>query len=363
MNDNLNSILIKDKDGKMKTVDLDMIKEDDLITPVKNESEVIKKQEIKQDIPQPLTPETVMPSFYFHLEDEQEAAKFRDKEQVNQKQEQKQTSEYLTDDVIKDSGLELSDSAIKRLKRVADSRFRQVRDLRETKEVLVRALDLGGVGLNDEQAQNILKLIEQHRVKFEEGEDKTQDSINNKQEKQDKIDEIKSEIEKQDTPTPLAKEHVKIPGKVIHSSQEVVSPKTTKPLTIFKQRQNIQKKIKPDKKKEDYTLHKLIGPIEELAKFNLESFRALAPTIDQVADKIKHKISLLQDESFEKRAQGIKAWHSSEVYKNYLELGKQSMEQGKSVQEIVKEKQSHNEPSLSFEEFEVIADLNKSLAY
>lgn len=359
MDNNLNSILIKDKDGKMKTVDLDMIKEDDLITPVKDESEVIKKQEIKQDIPQPLTPETVMPSFYFHLEDEQEAAKFRDKEQVNQKQEQKQTSEYLTDEIIKDSGVELSDSAIRRLKRVADSRFRQVRDLRETKEVLIRALDLGGVGLNDEQTQNILKLIEQRRVKFEEGDKIVK--------RQDKVDEIKTEIEKQNITPPLTEEPVKIPGKVIHSSQEVVPPKTTKPLTIFKHRQNIQKKIKPvpstREKKEDYTLHKLIGPIEELAKFNLESFRALAPTIEQVADKIKHKIGLLQDESFEKRAQGIKAWHSSEVYKNYLELGKQSMEENRSVQEIVKEKQSHNKLSLSFEEFEVIADLNKELAY
>ncbi len=106
---------------------------------------------------------------------------------------------------------------------------------------------------------------------------------------------------------------------------------------------------------------KIFGPVEELASYDLNSFRNLAPTPKQSLDKIKDKILLLQDESYEKRAQAIKAWRSSPVYQNYLSLGQESMEQGKSVKQIIYDYKEQNKPTLSFEEFEAISDFNEEI--
>ena len=72
---------------------------------------------------------------------------------------------------------------------------------------------------------------------------------------------------------------------------------------------------------------------------------------------------MLQDESYEKKEQGIKFWQSSEVYKKYLELGQQSITQNKSIQEIINDKKNKSQPTLSWEEFEAIGDLNSLLNF
>jgi len=402
MDNNSNSILIKDVKGQFKTVDLGVSqkhKETESEEAQKTQrqfnsgtaQEVQKKQDLKKDdIPQPIPPEVTMPSFYFHLEDEQEAARFKDKEQISQFKKQQTVLEYIVDKIVKESNLELPENVMRRLKRVIDSRLRDVRDLRETKEVLMREKEFGGVGLDNDQAQEILKIIESKRIEMQDGLNsiktlKKHDNIKaeekeiKKSEKTEENKEIKEQnkvLEKvkpistyvhpsyQSAPVQQAK---KVPGRVLTTTQEIIAPST-------KLRQVSQKDTKrPPQLQETEARgtvlpgaekpHKLVGPIEELASFDLESFRRLSERPKEAVNKIKSKIDLLEDESFEKRAQGIQAWRSSEVYKNYLALGQESLESNRPVSQIISEKQSQNQPTLTFEEFEAIADLNEELSY
>jgi hypothetical protein len=107
---------------------------------------------------------------------------------------------------------------------------------------------------------------------------------------------------------------------------------------------------------------KLVGPVEELRSLKIDDFRRLSKDPKEATLKINDKIDLLQEQSFETKTAGIKAWQESEVNKMYLELLKQSLE-GRPVVEIIKDKQSKNESVLSKPEFDAIMALNRKLRF
>jgi hypothetical protein len=108
---------------------------------------------------------------------------------------------------------------------------------------------------------------------------------------------------------------------------------------------------------------KLVGPVEELSGMTLIDFRRVAENPADRIKKIKEKIELLEQDSFAKRIEGIAAWQKSEVSKFYRLLGQKSMEDGKSVEEIITERLKENKPTLSLDEFHAIMELNKDLRY
>lgn len=110
-------------------------------------------------------------------------------------------------------------------------------------------------------------------------------------------------------------------------------------------------------------VYKPMGPIEELANYDLTDFRALAPGAGAAVAKIKYKIEMLTSASYEEKAKGIRGWRSSPIYKRYLTLGEESMEKNLSVEAIIAEKFRRHEPCLSLDEFKAIADLNEQMAY
>jgi len=117
---------------------------------------------------------------------------------------------------------------------------------------------------------------------------------------------------------------------------------------------------------------KLMSPVEELENLTLIDFRRLAspdaqgrqPLNPGLATKIiKEKIDLLEKEKFGKKLEGISAWHNSEVCRFYRLLGQTAMQQGRGVENIIKDRQTNNKPTLTWEEFEAVMELNKDLRY
>lgn len=108
---------------------------------------------------------------------------------------------------------------------------------------------------------------------------------------------------------------------------------------------------------------RLIGPIEELATMDLVMFRRLADNPVEATEKIKEKIDLLQEQSFVEKAKGIAAFKKSPLNKIYLMLGNNSIEQGRSVAEMIEDYKKKGEKVLTMEEFDCIADLNKQLRF
>ena len=109
---------------------------------------------------------------------------------------------------------------------------------------------------------------------------------------------------------------------------------------------------------------RLIGPVEELGSLTLADFRNLGDN-DAAGSvrKIFSKITLLGQESFVKKAEGIKAWRQSPAYQLYLEQGSESLESGRDIREVARARQSKAQPSLTEAEFNAIIDLNKRLRF
>lgn len=108
---------------------------------------------------------------------------------------------------------------------------------------------------------------------------------------------------------------------------------------------------------------RLMGPIDELRSLTLKDFRRLGDNPQAIKNELEEKISLLEEESFSEKIKGIKAWRSSPVYQNYLEIGQISISEGKSISQVIKELTAQGRPTLTLEEFDVIGDLSEELRF
>lgn len=108
---------------------------------------------------------------------------------------------------------------------------------------------------------------------------------------------------------------------------------------------------------------KLVGPVEELRAMTLADFRKLARDPKEACLKIRDKINLLQEESFEKRNAAVTAWRGSEPMRIYAELTAAALQEGKAVPVQIQERTAAGKPSLTQEEFTAIMELNRILRF
>lgn len=107
---------------------------------------------------------------------------------------------------------------------------------------------------------------------------------------------------------------------------------------------------------------KLTGPVDELRALTLKDFRRLSKDPHEATLKIRDKIDLLEEQSFEVKTSGIKAWQDSEANRLYLEMLRRSLE-GKPILDVIVEKEAKQEPVLTKNEFDAIMDLNRKLRF
>ena len=107
---------------------------------------------------------------------------------------------------------------------------------------------------------------------------------------------------------------------------------------------------------------KIYGPVDELRTITLVDWRRWGSP-KEAAKTIQDKINLLGDESLVKKAEGIRAWKDSEVNQLYLDIGAESIDQVKSVNEMIAQRQQQNKLTLTEEEFNAVVELNQKLRF
>lgn len=109
---------------------------------------------------------------------------------------------------------------------------------------------------------------------------------------------------------------------------------------------------------------KIMTPVDELRYLDLVNFRRLArESLLKAKDKIREKVRLLGEDSYDKRIEGIKAWRSSPINKLYLQIGEESISKNEPIDVIIEERKAKGEEYLTNTEIEVIMDLNKELRF
>lgn len=298
-------------------------------------------------------------------EDEEEIRKI--KQQLRYEEED---LDELLEKAIKESDLIFEDEVMKtRFKNIILAWLKEIRDFIEMKEALVRSKETGGMGMSEKEAEEILKKI----IKIIKESKRTE--IETKIKSIEKEIGIPSEIPIfVEQPPPIEIEEKKKDQDVI---QTVPSPPAVfeapfiskTPISTLSPTSPIRKSVVEETKirisdiKEPKATSKLIGPIEELRELDLNDWRKLAKDPRERTKKIEEKISLLEEESIEKKVQAVRAWKESETVRVYLEIGQESIEQGRSIVEIINNRLQSGQPTLTLEEFEAITDLHQRLKF
>jgi len=239
--------------------------------------------------------------------------------------------------------------------------LRGIRDAVEYKGMLTNSKEGGGMDYTIGMAADIVSALEENLG----GE-----QINLSQKKQDKS--VKNPaLSMQQAKGLMAKakqteNKIKKPGndnKPLQPKPVVTPKKAVAPMAIPQVRRlQSNKPIVHDIKIPQSDI-RLVGPVEELQILNLVKFRRLAGNAVEATEKIKEKIDLLEEKSLAEKAKGVVAYKNSELNKIYLRIGNTSINEGRSVEEVIDSLNQKGEKILTKEEFDAIADLNKKLRF
>lgn len=299
-------------------------------------------------------------AFYFHPEDEEDVNKIVSEKGLDDQIDLSPAAE----EIVTLSGVRFaSENNRNKVKNIILSRLKHVREQAETRDVLTRAMTEGGTGLSDSEADILMSLVVEKMQQIESGKytpptrseldnlirqsDDTYQFDQSPAGLHDTFAENLAQIKPEFTKTP----HFKEPE--IKSEPDVAPPRTKRPVsTDIKTRVS---DVRP--------MERVRGPIEELRYMNLAELHRIGTNALDNISRIKDKIDALEEESFNKKVEGIKAWRQSPLYNLYLDIGRQSMEQGKSISQVIMERQQLDSETLSMQEFEKISDLNQELRF
>jgi len=367
------NILIKDKSGKL----YHLKEQNDIIEP--NEGNIVK------DITKtPITPhfepvKTISGTsqdkadFGFHPDDTEQLAKI--KETIPDDDSKKYSIKKIVDRLIEKQGLKFDKDNIIKFTDILYDFFRNRKNAVNTR-LSLEQLKIGKSKIKVDIVDNIMSVVKGIKNKMEDVGGlvvKQEVFEERKPEKEVKPVEEKLKPVKKEFSIPK-REEVKVeePKKEVKSVEEPKKevdslPRVKRPsmhITVKKQVQDVVKdKYKVPTPEKVASPHVLSGSIEELKQLSLGNFRLLGESAEQSKEKLLNKINNLGKESFTKKSQGIEAWRQSEVYKEYLNLGNESMLQGKEISDIINDYKSKGRDTLSLEEFSAVSDINKSLRF
>lgn len=104
-----------------------------------------------------------------------------------------------------------------------------------------------------------------------------------------------------------------------------------------------------------------LGPAEELRSMTLIEFRRLGQGAGDAARRLLEKFQHLQRESFTVWAEAVVGWRQSSIYQLYIAMGRESLEKGQPISQIIADRGQAGQPYLSEHEFTVLSDLNRQL--
>lgn len=306
--------------------------------------------------------------FYFHPDDEADVSHHRTR--LANLEPGKRDFGVTINELIKEFRLVFDSPAIhERFVSIVESRLRDVRDLIETKTMLCRPIEVGGVGLPEDLVMQILAQVEEEAIKVHQSLPRFS------------LPPVPPPTPP--SPAPAAAPQVPVAPPVAKPATIPVSstaPSTVKPpvprrvpveappsaqrapampVPSIKRPTVVGRPMVSDIKRPV----KVLSPVEELQSLTLDDYRKLGRNLQEINDKVVEKLDLLEEDSYLKRAEGVQAWKKSETYQLYLAIGRESMERNLSITDVISRREAEHRPTMSPQEFESIADLNRRISY
>lgn len=106
---------------------------------------------------------------------------------------------------------------------------------------------------------------------------------------------------------------------------------------------------------------KTLGPAEEMRSMSVSDWRRLGQGAADSAKKLLETFRHLQRESYGLWTEAVAGWRQSDVHQLYLAMGRESLERGVPISQVVTDRGRSGQPVLSEHEFLVISDFNRQL--
>ena len=251
-----------------------------------------------------------------------------------------------TQEVLEKLKIQFTDEQIKsRFTNVLHTYFRGIRGKSEVEYILTLPRAAGGLELPKEKAEIIVSMLTHHS---EATNKERRDIVVKPPERIIPVPkEEKTEIKKPEFVQPITP---------VSPPKQMIQPEIVRPTALVQPN--------PQARMGDVQIkNKLVGPIEELTYMTVEDFRRIGKNMEEIVSSLLEKIQLLADESLARKIQGIKAWKQAPVFMLYLGMSMQGILQGKTIEQIIIDKQRNHEECLTLSEFEGISHLNSQLVY
>jgi len=249
-------------------------------------------------------------------------------------------------EIVQKLNLKLNPDTEKRLVGLVQLRLKDIRSEDEARDWMVMPENQMGIGLDNERAQKILKIIEEKK--------KGVDSIKD-------VPMLKRPL---GTPTALAKEDrepfpaVSTPNNpFIHSSNSISNAgkaKANDGVENFSVKNNsqarpIMKDITPAKPMN-------LGPVDEIRYFTLTDFRRLSTNPEEAAARLKQKFINLREESYLLFINSLEAWRGSPLFIDYVNASVRALNTKSKLTEGAKDEK------ITIDEINALIQMEKDLS-
>jgi hypothetical protein len=245
-----------------------------------------------------------------------------------------------------------------RCKKIVESRVREVRDATLARAQFERSVDKGGLGVSGRRLADILERLETVVSLYEKAqvERHAEGKTLAVQERQ-KARDAKTEAVKNEE-TNLDKRFKDLVGDVAIDTQKMRGA-----IEGAKQASSKAPKVFSPTMQEIAFEKRLTGPVDELRRMTLIEFRRLSRDPVQAATKIKDKVGILEEQGYDKKIEGVKAWRSSPLNSLYLKLTHEALLGGKGIKEVIEEYANKKEETLTVDEYHAVAAINGELRF
>lgn len=301
--------------------------------------------------------------------------------------EPKVSVEQMVKQICADPLFQFTDPLVqKRCVEIVTARVRQVRDAIQTRAMLERPRDEGGLGILGGPLAQMLERMERAVDAAEREKKKELEEQRNAQRTQKEEGKREKEILTEKEEHLLAKRFVQTTGKIpteriapaaptlarasaAQSAQSQLQQQEAR-MDAEKIRATVQQTVKSEAapipksrpKVQDVQFERrLTGPIEELRAMSLVEFRRLSSDPAQAIARITDRIGLLEDQGYSKRVEGLQALRQSPLMGLYASLTQQALLSGTTVDAVIsgqKDKQG-----LKKSEYEALMKLNAELRF
>jgi len=319
-------------------------------------------------------------SFYFHPEDEEEVREIAEQKGIMSGEE---NIDAAVKDILDVAGIEFAEPMLdKRAASIIGSRLKHIRERSEVRNLFLKSIKTGGLEMSETDTERLIAVIEEQLKSMEAEEkmppekteldkiiDQAEDMYDVKQavseydaSEADYNDVVEASVLAQSPGMSSIPEAPPEPVPDTDQTEAEIPSFMDTPVVSPQMKRSIMDSSRP-RVDDVKPMTKLRGPIDELRFMNVTELRRLGGDATSNINRIKDKIESLEEESFVKKVEGIKAWRQSDLYSMYVDVGKSSMEQGKPISQIISESEQRGDSVLTLAEFEAITDLNQQLRF